>query len=74
MQKLLEHNVGSRPFFYPMHLQPVFRKKGFFINEHYPVAENLAEMGFYIPSGLSLTDEQIIMVSDRIHKITQEIK
>lgn len=59
MKRLSEKKIGTRPFFYPMHLQPVFKKMSLFINETYPVSENLAEMGFYIPSGLALTDEQI---------------
>ena len=58
MKKMMERNIGCRSFFYPMHLQPVFRKMGLFIGESYPVAENLGERGFYIPSGLGLTEEQ----------------
>jgi perosamine synthetase len=30
-----------------------------FRDERYPVAERLARRGFYIPSGLALTNEQI---------------
>jgi len=58
MQKLAQKKVGTRPFFYPMHLQPVFNNMGLFINEKYPVAENLAEYGFYLPSGLGLSSEE----------------
>jgi perosamine synthetase len=59
MKMLAERGVGSRPFFWPMHEQPVFRKMGLFRDERYPVAERLARRGFYIPSGLALTNEQI---------------
>lgn len=55
---LAEKGVGCRPFFYPMHKQPVFRKQGLFTGEQYPVAERIADKGFYIPSGLALTEEQ----------------
>lgn len=58
MSKLAKRNVGCRPFFYPMHLQPVFRKMGLFEGESYPVAEKLGERGFYVPSGLTVTEEQ----------------
>ncbi|HMS32630.1 MAG TPA: DegT/DnrJ/EryC1/StrS family aminotransferase [Ignavibacteria bacterium] len=58
MKILSEKKIGTRPFFYPMHLQPVLRKMGFFKNESYPVSERIAEYGFYIPSGLALTKEQ----------------
>jgi perosamine synthetase len=67
MKKLQELQVGTRPFFYPMHLQPVFLKMGLFKGEKYPVAENIAERGFYLPSGMALTEEQIVTVSEKVH-------
>jgi perosamine synthetase len=69
MKKLVAEGIGSRPFFYPMHLQPVFNKMGWYLNEQYPVAERMAERGFYIPSGLALTEEQMKKVSEKLHKI-----
>ena len=59
MKKLSEKGVGCRPFFFPMHQQPVFKKMGMFESECYPVAERLYRQGFYIPSGLGLKDEEI---------------
>lgn len=59
---LNENGIGTRPFFWCMHEQPVFRKMGLFLDEKYPVAEKLARDGFYIPSGLGLNDEQILDV------------
>ena len=55
---LQERGIGTRPFFWCMHEQPVFLQMGLFVHEKYPVAENMARCGFYIPSGLSLTDDQ----------------
>ncbi len=72
MKKLGERKIGTRSFFYPMHLQPVFKKMGLFPDESYPVAENLAQNGFYIPSGLGITDEQIEEVSKALLEITDE--
>ncbi len=69
MKKLAELGVGTRPFFWPMHEQPVLRKMGLFEHEKYPVAEMLARRGFYLPSGLALTEKQIKYVSDAVHKI-----
>jgi perosamine synthetase len=69
MKKLSEMNIGTRPFFYPMHLQPVFNRMGLFKNESYPVAEKLAEKGFYIPSGLGLTNDEIIKVIEILSEI-----
>jgi perosamine synthetase len=51
--------IGTRHFFWPMHLQPVFRKMGLFEGESHPVSENLSQRGFYLPSGLALTDAQM---------------
>jgi perosamine synthetase len=63
MRRLSAREIGSRPFFWCMHEQPVFRKAGLFKGERYPVAENLSRRGFYIPSGLALTEEQMETVS-----------
>ncbi|GJH13520.1 aminotransferase class I/II-fold pyridoxal phosphate-dependent enzyme [Caballeronia novacaledonica] len=55
---LAEMNVSARPFFWPMHEQPVFRNQGLFDGERYPVAERMSRRGFYLPSGLALTETQ----------------
>lgn len=62
VKKLNDAKIGTRPFFWCMHEQPVFQKMGLFKNESYPVAEKLARNGFYIPSGLGLTNEEITNV------------
>lgn len=59
MARLGKLGIGTRPFFWPMHEQPVFLKMGLFKSEIYPVAERMARRGFYIPSGMALTDEQL---------------
>ena len=69
MKELNKRGIGTRPFFYPMHLQPVFKKMGLFIGEKYPNAEKLYKKGFYIPSGLSLTEEQIQYVSAALKEV-----
>ena len=69
MSRLAEKRVGTRPFFWPMHQQPVFKKMGLFKQESYPVAERLARRGLYLPSGLALRDEQIEYVSDCVREL-----
>lgn len=59
MRRLQQRQVGTRPFFWPMHEQPVFINRGLFAGERYPVAECMARRGFYLPSGLALTEDQI---------------
>jgi perosamine synthetase len=69
MQRLAERGIGTRPFFWPMHEQPVLRRQGLFAGESYPVAERLARRGFYVPSGLALTDIQIDEVAHTLREI-----
>ena len=58
MKELSAAGIGTRPFFWPMHEQPVFRRMGLFQGVDCPVAERIARRGFYLPSGLALDDEQ----------------
>jgi perosamine synthetase len=66
MQRLAAKGVGCRPFFCPMHQQPVLRRMGFFNDESYPVAERMYQRGFYVPSGMALTGEQIEHVAHEL--------
>ena len=63
MKSLADNGVGTRPFFWPIHRQPIFAQMGLFIGENYPVAEYMAKNGFYIPSGLGLSedDQQVVI-------------
>jgi perosamine synthetase len=70
-EKLARKRIGTRPFFWPMHEQPVFRKMGLFENENCPVAETLARRGFYIPSGLALTNEQMERVATAVREVVR---
>jgi perosamine synthetase len=66
MQRLAAEGVGTRPFFCPLHLQPVLRRMGLFLDEKFPVAESLYSRGFYIPSGMALKNEQIEQVVQKL--------
>lgn len=70
---LRKKGIGARPFFYPIHLQPVFLKKGLFKDEKYPIAEKLYNKGFYIPSGLGISFEEMEKVVNAIKDIVMEI-
>lgn len=69
MALLSSARIGTRPFFWPMHEQPVFKKRGMFGGERYPVAERLARKGFYVPCGIALSDNQIERVVDELKQI-----
>ena len=69
MASLGKRGVGTRPFFWPMHEQPVFQRMGLFKNERHPVAERIARRGFYIPSGLALTETQIERAAQAVKEL-----
>jgi perosamine synthetase len=71
MSRLSERGIGTRPFFWPMHEQPVFRKMGVFADISCPVAERIARRGFYIPSGLALSLEQMGQVALALGEVLQ---
>jgi perosamine synthetase len=63
MVRLGKRGIGTRPFFWPMHEQPVLMRRGIGTGGVYPIAERLARRGFYIPSGMALGVEQIETVA-----------
>jgi perosamine synthetase len=69
MSELGDHKIGTRPFFYPMHKQPAFNKMGLFLNDDLPSSERLYNKGFYIPSGLAITERDMEIVSKVLHRI-----
>jgi perosamine synthetase len=69
MRRLRQREIATRPFFWPMHEQPVFHKMGLFAGESCPVAERIARRGFYLPSGLALTDAQIERVAEAVREV-----
>jgi perosamine synthetase len=69
MRRLAQHKIGTRPFFWPMHEQPVLHRMGLLTQESCPVAERMARRGFYIPSGMALTDDQIQHVADCLKSV-----
>jgi perosamine synthetase len=68
-RRLQALGVETRPFFLGMHEQPALRDRGLFGGEHYPVAERLARRGLYLPSGLTLSEQQLETVSAAVRKV-----
>jgi len=73
MKKLGDRGIGTRPFFWPMHEQPVFHKMGLFAGESHLVAERIARRGFYIPSGLGLSDADIDTCALTVKEVLHEL-
>jgi perosamine synthetase len=72
MELLGDRGIGTRPFFWCMHEQPVFWKMNLFKGESHPAAERIARRGFYVPSGMALTEEQMARVAEQIHQILRK--
>lgn len=72
MRKLSKMGVGTRPFFWCMHEQPVFKASGHFRGECHPHAERIARRGFYLPSGLALAEHEIDRASGALRQVMSE--
>jgi perosamine synthetase len=53
-RRLREQGIESRPFFYPVHTLPMYNT-----GQSLPVAEDLGRRGLNLPSGATLTPDQI---------------
>lgn len=64
--QLVDCKIETRPLWYPMHKQPVFASAPYYGSG---VSESLFERGLCLPSGSSLTNEQIARVIDEIRTV-----
>ena len=70
IKKLLKHNIQTRNFFYPMHKQKIFKKMKLFTKrQKFPNSDCLSEKGFYLPSGIGITNVEIDFVAKTLLKI-----
>lgn len=63
---LADAGIETRNFFVPMHLQPVHYDR--FKGQRYPMSEAFMERGFYLPSAVNLTDDDVDYISDSIRR------
>ena len=69
MTALASAGVGTRPFFFPLHKQPLINQHQHRTVGECPVAEDLGENGFYLPNGLGMSDSDL----DRAVLIAHEV-
>lgn len=70
VKKLLNNNIQTRNFFYPMHKQKILRIKRIFPKKlSLPIAEHMSNYGFYLPSGLGISNNQIDFVCKKVNEI-----
>ena len=72
-KKLLIRGIQTRPFFYCLHKQPLLRNYKFKKSSNLNNAENLSKNGFYLPSGLSLSEKKIKFVIKELKKILKRL-
>ncbi|MDX6528250.1 MAG: perosamine synthetase [Blastocatellia bacterium] len=64
MKHLAKAGIETRPFFYPMHTLPMYRKAG--KEQSLTVAQSLAERGFNVPSSATLKEDDVAYVCDKL--------
>ena len=70
IKRLYNYNIQTRNFFHPMHKQKIFQKmKLFSKKQKFLNAEYLSKYGFYLPSGLGITNKEIDFVGKTLVKI-----
>jgi|TARA_B110000438_G_scaffold40622_1_gene40550 perosamine synthetase len=70
MKKLIYYGIQTRPFFWPMHKQKIFKKK-YQINKNsnYKNSEYISKFGLYLPSGLNIKTTQIRFICNKVNSI-----
>ena len=72
VKKLQEKNIETRNAFVPINKQTILIKKyGLFKEEDCPNANYIMENGLYLPSGNTITDEEIDFVCNEIKTISK---
>ena len=66
MEVLKNNYIESRPLWKPMHMQPLFKNNKSYLNE---MSENLFQKGLCLPSGTTLTKEQVKTICEIINAI-----
>ena len=61
---LKQNNIGSRPFYPPLHAEPAYG----YTDLHFPVTEEIAYKGLWLPSSIFITDDQIRYICSRIRE------
>lgn len=62
--RLAARGIETRTAFIPLHLQPVFRDA--WPDASFPVAEDVGRRGFYLPSGVGLTEADVAFVAEEL--------
>ena len=72
IEAMRENGVETRPFFLGMHEQPVLKPHLRQDATAFPISRTLARRGFYLPSGLDLTAEQLESVAATLIRLIRK--
>lgn len=59
---LKQNGIGTRHFYPALHSEPVYARN----NQSFPIAEEVARTGLWLPSSNNLTDEEIAYVCEKV--------
>ncbi len=63
MARLQRDGIETRPFFYPMHALPIYRRSG-----SWPVADRIARSGINLPSSPRLERSDVAYIAERVRE------
>ena len=69
MRKLLKYNIDTRPFFLSMNKQSIFKKLKVFKKMKMTNSDYLSNNGFYLPSGLGISNKEILYICKFVNNI-----
>ncbi len=72
MTRLHAAGIDTRSFFVSMHRQPALAKYGCDVSGAYPVSDELARKGLYLPSGSGLAEAELSRIVDTLLSLRPE--
>ncbi len=69
MKNLLNLKIETRPFFLSMNQQKIFKKLKIFRKDSFKNSDYLSKNGFYLPSGIGITNKEINFVAKEVLKL-----
>lgn len=75
MKELKKYNIDSRPFFYPLSMEPAYEEitKGIEYSKLNTIAYKLSSCAVNLPCGMMMTEELVKKVCDKVKKILKPI-
>ena len=68
-KKLKKFGIMTRPFFWPMHEQDIFKKMKLFKKSKFPNSSYIGRYGLYLPSYYKLKNNEIDYISKIVNKV-----